>query len=149
MLFRALPVFAAAMLTACGQSENTSEHDDRNVPMPTEAEVSAKADAETAVSSTPPKAFAQCGACHSVEADRNIIGPSLASVYGAKAGHVGDFAYSKAMREAGASGLTWNDATLNSYLENPRAVVPGTSMSYAGMRNPQKRAEIIAYLKTL
>ncbi len=93
-----------------------------------------------------PAAFAQCAICHSVEPGRNGIGPSLAGVYGAQAGHVADYAYSTAMRE---SGLTWDEATLDSYLQNPRAAVPNTKMSYAGLRDDAQRAELIAWLKAL
>lgn len=107
---------------------------------------SPSAAAEPFVLGERPPTFAQCAACHTIEVGRNGIGPSLAGVSGAKAGHVGDFAYSSAMR---ASGLTWDEATLDMYLENPRGVVPGTKMSYPGMRDPQDRQKIIAYLKTL
>jgi cytochrome c len=93
-----------------------------------------------------PKSFAQCAACHSVEPGQNGIGPTLAGVFDAEAGHIDDFAYSSAMRE---SGLTWDAATLDRYLENPRKTVPGTKMSYAGMRDAEKRAELIEYLKGL
>ncbi|MXO91142.1 c-type cytochrome [Altererythrobacter aquaemixtae] len=94
----------------------------------------------------PPASFAQCSACHSPQPGKSIIGPTLAGVYGANAGHIDDFAYSTAMRE---SGLTWDDETLSRYLENPAATVPGTKMSYSGMRDAAKRAELIEYLKTL
>lgn len=93
-----------------------------------------------------PKIFNQCASCHGVAPDAKLIGPSLAGVFGAKAGHVGDFAYSSAMRE---SGLTWDEASLDAYLANPQAAVPGTKMSFGGLKSTQKRAEIIAYLKTL
>jgi cytochrome c2 len=95
---------------------------------------------------TAPPAFALCRACHSTEAGENGIGPSLAGVFGAKSAHVASFDYSEAM--AGA-GLTWNEATLNRYLENPTGVVPGTTMSFAGVRNEAQRKAIIDYLKTL
>ena len=67
-------------------------------------------------------------------------------MFGAKAGHVGDFAYSDAMRD---SGLTWDAANLDTYLTNPREIVPGTKMSFAGLKDAAKRKDLIEYLKTL
>ena len=93
-----------------------------------------------------PQAFAQCAVCHSVVPEGRGIGPSLAGAFGAQAGHVGDYAYSEAMR---SSGLTWDENALNAYLENPQTTVPGTKMSYQGLKDAQARAEIIEYLKTL
>jgi cytochrome c2 len=95
---------------------------------------------------TAPPAFALCRACHSTEAGENGIGPSLAGVFGAKSAHLSSFDYSEAMEGAG---LTWNEATLNRYLENPTGVVPGTTMSFAGVRNEAQRKAIVEYLKTL
>jgi cytochrome c len=92
-----------------------------------------------------PAAFAQCAACHVVRKGApNGLGPNLWGVYGTKAGTVAGYNYSPAMK---ASGLVWDDAGLNAYLENPRKTVPGTKMAYAGMADPAKRAEVIAYLK--
>lgn len=93
-----------------------------------------------------PKAFNQCASCHGIAPGAKLIGPSLAGVVGAKAGHVGDYAYSSAIRE---SGLVWDEASLDAYLTNPQAAVPGTKMSFGGLKDAQKRAEIIGYLKTL
>jgi cytochrome c len=95
---------------------------------------------------TAPPAFALCRACHSTEPGQNGIGPTLAGVYGAKSAHISGFDYSDAMKGAG---LTWNEATLSRYLESPAAVVPGTTMSFAGVRNEAQRKAIVDYLKTL
>lgn len=103
--------------------------------------------AAAAAPAGPPQAFTQCSVCHKVEAGKNGIGPSLAGVFGAKAGHLGGaFKYSPAMLE---SGLTWNQATLDRYLTDPKGVVPGTTMSFGGVKDAGKRAEIIAYLRGL
>lgn len=88
----------------------------------------------------------QCSICHSVEPGRNLIGPSLFGVVGRPAGQEKGFYYSAATKN---SGLTWNAATLDRYLANPRGVVPHTRMTYAGLKNPKKRADLIAYLATL
>jgi len=94
----------------------------------------------------PPDSFKQCAICHKVEPGKHGLGPSLANVFGAKAGEAAGFRYSPAMA---AADLTWNQATLDRYLDNPQAVVPGTTMAFAGVKDAAKRAEIIAYLKTL
>lgn len=93
-----------------------------------------------------PVAFAKCATCHQIAPGRNGVGPSLAGVYGAPAAHEPTYAYSTAMR---TSGLVWDEATLDAYLVDPRAVVPGTKMVFPGVRDPAERAAIIAYLKTL
>lgn len=94
---------------------------------------------------TQPASFATCGVCHSVAPGQNMIGPSLAGVVGRRAGTASGFAYSPAMRGAN---ITWNDGTLDRYLADPAAVVPGGSMPAPGVDATQRRA-IIAYLKTL
>ena len=94
----------------------------------------------------PPDSFKQCAICHKVEPGKHGLGPSLAGVFGAKAGHAAGFRYSPAMK---AADVTWNQANLDKYLDNPQAVVPGTTMAFAGVKDAAKRAEIIAYLKTL
>lgn len=93
-----------------------------------------------------PPMFAICSACHSVDAGQNGLGPSLAGVGGAKAGHVGSFSYSDAMKE---SGLTWNAANLDKFLKDPAGAVPGTSMGYGGMSNDAQRKAVVDYLMGL
>jgi len=91
------------------------------------------------------KVFTQCKACHVAEPGVNRIGPSLWGVVGRRAGSIEGYNYSAANKN---SGLMWSDNQLYSYLEAPRKVVPGTKMSFAGLKNPQDRADLIAYLKT-
>ena len=86
---------------------------------------------------------AKCAICHTFEAGKNKIGPSLAGVVGRHAAALPDFSYSPAMK---SSNLTWNAATLDRYLTNPRAVVPGTKMIFAGLPEAADRANMIAYL---
>ena len=136
------------LLAACGSEAETPPSAapvDQPVPV-AGAESAAPPAAPVAVVGARPAAFAQCITCHAVEPGRNGIGPSLAGVFGAKAGHVATFAYSTPMRN---SGLTWDEATLDSYLKNPREVVPGTKMAYAGLKDDAKRAELVAWLKTI
>lgn len=129
-------------LAACGAPKEDAPADSAaasDAAAPAETVAAAPADGK-------PAAFAQCAACHSVEPGKHGIGPSLAGVYGTKSGELAGFAFSPAMK---AAGLTWDDATLDTYLTAPMKMVPGTKMTYAGMNDAAKRAEIIAYLKTL
>lgn len=84
-----------------------------------------------------------CGACHSVAAGQNKIGPSLHGVVGRGSAQVEGFNYSPAMK---AANKTWDEPTLSAYLENPRGVVNGTRMILAGVKSEQERENIIAYL---
>lgn len=102
--------------------------------------------ASPALAAPPPPAFAQCQVCHSTERGKNMIGPSLAGIVGRKAAIEPGFAYSPALK---AKKLTWDKATLDKWLTNPMAMVPGTRMTYAGLANPAQRQGLIAYLATL
>jgi cytochrome c len=89
---------------------------------------------------------AQCGICHSVAAGLNGVGPTLFGVVGRPAGGVTGFNYTADHKKLG---VTWDPATLDKYLANPRAMVPDTTMIYAGLKDDAKRADLIAYLETL
>jgi cytochrome c2 len=88
----------------------------------------------------------QCSICHSPQAGKNMIGPSLFGIVGRKTGSVSGFHYSPANQGAN---LTWDEATLDKYLQSPRTSIPGTTMTYAGLKDDTKRADLIAYLATL
>ncbi len=122
-------------LAGCGQ---------RQAEAPVEAAASAPAASPLGGA---PVAFAICLSCHAVKPGVTVIGPSLHGVYGTRAGAVPpDYAFSAALKK---SGLVWNDATLDRWLTSPVTTVPGTYMGYAGQPDRAKRAQIIAYLKTL
>lgn len=89
--------------------------------------------------------FAQCRACHVVEPGVNRIGPSLHNIVGRPAGSVEGYNYSPANAN---SGITWTQDKLFQYLENPHRVIPGTKMAFAGLPDPQNRANVIAFLET-
>ena len=88
----------------------------------------------------------QCSICHSLQPGRNIIGPSLFGVVGRHSGRVPDFHYSAANLR---SGLTWDSQTLDRYLSSPQQAVPGTLMTYPGLKESKLRSNLIAYLATL
>jgi cytochrome c len=92
--------------------------------------------------------FQRCYACHSIAPDETaaVQGPSLFQIVGRAAAAIPGFDYSEAMREKAAAGLVWDAATLDRYLADPEAVVPGTRMSVPPMRDQQERADLIAYL---
>lgn len=89
--------------------------------------------------------FLQCRACHSLEAGgANKVGPNLHGVFGRKAGLAPGFSYSDVVSQ---SDITWSAETLNSWLERPSDFLPGNRMVFVGIRTPEDRASLIAYLK--
>jgi cytochrome c len=87
------------------------------------------------------KVYHECMICHSL--DKNGIGPSHRDVFGRKAGSVPDYSYSAALK---GSNIVWNETTLDHWLANPQALVPGTKMMFS-VGDAQDRADVIAFLK--
>ena len=87
--------------------------------------------------------FKECAACHKLDPGSNGIGPSLHGIFTRKAGELSDFRYSPALKR---SGIAWSPQTLDAYLADPQALVPGNRMPYAGLADPAGRADLIAYL---
>jgi cytochrome c len=94
------------------------------------------------------RVFQRCYACHSVDPHEaaRLQGPSLYRIIGRQAAAIPGFEYSDAMRRKGADGLVWDAATLERYLADPEALVPGTDMSIPPMRDEVERADLLAYL---
>lgn len=88
------------------------------------------------------RVYARCAACHALAYDR--VGPRHCGLLGRRAGTVAGFAYSPAMKN---SGLTWDEKTLDRFLAQPMKALPGTTMTYDGVPDPQERRDLIAYLK--
>ncbi len=89
--------------------------------------------------------FGQCKTCHVAEKGVNRVGPSLWGIVGRRSGSIEGFRYSPANKN---SGITWTADELFKYLEAPQKTVPGTYMAFAGLKKPQDRADVIAYLKS-
>ncbi|HEY3790247.1 MAG TPA: cytochrome c family protein [Bradyrhizobium sp.] len=87
--------------------------------------------------------FADCVDCHRLEPGANNVGPSLHGIFTRKAGEVVGFSYSPALKR---SGIVWTPETLDKFIRDPQAMVPGNRMSYAGMINADDRADLIAFL---
>jgi cytochrome c len=86
--------------------------------------------------------YSRCLACHALARDR--VGPRHCGLFGRRAGSVPGFAYSKAMRN---SGIVWSEETLDRFLADPLAAVPGTTMGYAGVKDARERRDLIAWLR--
>jgi cytochrome c len=87
--------------------------------------------------------FEECVACHALEKDKESVGPSLYGVFGRKAGAGADFRYSPALKR---SGITWDQASIDTFIADPQAAVPGNRMPYAGIADAAARADLVAYL---
>ena len=94
------------------------------------------------------KVFRKCSGCHQVGAEAvHRTGPLLNGIFGANAGAAEDFFYSKGLKRAAADGLVWDYAHLDAYIENPKALVSGTRMSFRGIKDEQDRHDVLAYLR--
>ncbi len=134
-------IFSLALIllvSACGQKTP----DDAAPPPTTEERLAAPPDLKKGE-----YYFRLCASCHEREKGaKHRIGPTLWGIYGTKAAAQSGFSYSIAMRE---SGVVWDEASLDAYIENPREFIPGTRMSFPGIKDPADRRDVVAYVESL
>ena len=91
------------------------------------------------------RVFGGCAACHSLQPNQNMTGPSLADLWGRKAGSLASFdRYSPALKSAN---IVWNDKSLDEWIEEPQHLVPGNQMTFDGIKDARQRADLLAFLK--
>ena len=91
------------------------------------------------------KSFNKCRACHQVgESAKNTVGPVLNGLFGRKSGTVEGYSYSDANK---TSGIIWDEATFADYIKDPKARIPGTKMSFTGIKNEQEIKDLTSFLK--
>jgi cytochrome c len=90
--------------------------------------------------------FKACAACHSLEPDVHILGPSLFGVFNRQAGELADYHYSRALKR---SGIIWTADTLDAFVADSQRFVPTNRMPYAGMPDATDRTDLIAYLQQI
>lgn len=112
-------------------------------PLSAEEEARALGDPERGA-----KIYKKCSGCHQVGPNaKNRVGPLLNGIFDRRAGEVEGFFYSKALKRAAADGLVWDLEHLDAYIENPKALVSGTRMSFRGLKKAEDRADVLAYLR--
>lgn len=94
------------------------------------------------------KIYRKCAACHYVDKQKKRVGPHLVGIIGRKAASVSGFKYSKAMKAKGKDGLVWTEENLSAYLIKPRKFIKGTKMVFSGLKKPQQRIDLIAYIRS-
>ena len=92
--------------------------------------------------------FKKCMACHSITDTKNKIGPHLVGTMGRVSGSVEGYNYSNNLKDMKAANTLWDEALLDKYLENPKKVAPQGKMAFGGIKKPEDRADLIAFLKS-
>ncbi|HEX3887817.1 MAG TPA: cytochrome c family protein [Phenylobacterium sp.] len=91
--------------------------------------------------------FALCSTCHTITPDGpNMTGPNLHGIFGRKAASHPGFSYSDALK---GTGWTWDAAHIDTWITDPKATLPGTKMTFAGLKDPKDRTDVIAYLMVM
>lgn len=151
----ALAVMAALGLAACGQPAGSPASDSAAKPAAEPVVLTDEQKAALLAELPEPyrsadlergeRLYAMCRSCHTyVPGGANLTGPNLWGTFDAKAGLVAGYNYSEALK---TSGLVWDAATMDKWIENPRGLVQGTKMAYVGMKSAEDRAALVAWLK--
>lgn len=143
---------ACGLLAACGQPSTGASDTAATpaAPKPTPEQTAAALAAlpapyNTADLQNGERKFGMCRSCHTiVPGGPNLTGPNLHGVFGRKAGEVEGYKYSDAVKNAG---FVWDGEHLDKWLAEPRTFLPGTKMSFAGLKNEKDRIDLIAFLK--
>jgi cytochrome c len=154
-LLKIITMLTVLMIAACAQDTGVPASSDANSAADTAASANGdagaenEADIDALLAAADPalgkRQYIFCQACHTVAAGgANKLGPNLSGIVGKEAAVAPGFVYSAALVEAG---LVWDAASLDQWIANPSAMVPGTTMVFAGIRDPEQRANLIAYLQ--
>jgi len=148
--------FTATALAACGQSgSGSSDEAASSGPAPAAAPEMSEAEKQALLASLPAPyntadlangeaKFALCRSCHTITpGGANMTGPNLHGVFGRKAAQVDKFRYSEALK---TSGIVWDASHLDQWLAKPMTYLPGTKMSFAGVKDEKDRIDLIAFL---
>ncbi|CAN7285077.1 cytochrome c family protein [Phenylobacterium sp. LjRoot219] len=153
LVVTAIVLSLGAVVAGCGKSSSSGDGQAAAptpaVPAPTPEQMKATlatlpAPYNTADLANGQAKFALCASCHTITpGGPNMTGPNLFGIMGHKAGVHANYNYSAALKD---SGWVWEPAKLDHWLENPRTTLPGTKMSFIGLRDPKDRTDVIAYL---
>lgn len=153
LVVTAIALSLATVLAACGKSSSSGGGEQAAQAPATPAPTPEQMKATLATLPAPYNGadlangqakFALCASCHTITpGGPNMTGPNLFGIIGHKAGVHANYNYSEALKN---SGWTWDGARLDHWLENPRTTLPGTKMSFIGLRDPNDRRDVIAYL---
>ncbi|SNR60645.1 cytochrome c family protein [Paracoccus sediminis] len=155
LLFLMLANWAASSLYTVSSGEHGEIAQAYTIPVeeaaggeePAEEQIDFAALLASADAAAGEKDFGKCKACHKLDGSDGV-GPHLNGVVGREVAGIAGFSYSPAMVEHKAVAPQWTPEALQEFLANPKGVVPGTKMSFAGLKDPQDRADIIAYLQS-